>query len=86
MSVGESGLPSGLIRFRLPTSDSIHLSIYDARGRRVSQVIRNVDVPSGSLTWREATEPGTSLEPGVYFVSLFLSGSVPPAEGGSPFE
>jgi hypothetical protein len=63
--------PFGPIRFTVPSSGSVLLTVHDAAGRRVS-VVADQDFKPGQYTrtWDGRNDAGRLVSPGVYFVRI----------------
>jgi hypothetical protein len=64
--------PSTSIRFSLPEAMPVHLSVYDAAGRRVRQLVRGEEMGAGEheLRWNGQDDRGRTAATGVYFLQL----------------
>jgi hypothetical protein len=63
--------PRTTMRFTLPRSGQIELSVYDQRGRRVKQLV-SAGLPAGghSVDWDGTDGRGSPVASGVYFIRL----------------
>jgi hypothetical protein len=67
--------PRTTIRFDLAHTTSVHLSVYDARGRKVATLLEGT-LPAGSHTaiWNGADSAGRQVASGVYFYRFQADG------------
>ncbi len=67
-----SGNSYTTVRFALPRSGEVKLTVYDVTGRRVKTLINKKMFPAGvhSLTWPGIDENGRTVSSGVYFYCL----------------
>ena len=68
--------PKTQIGFQLTSSSLVDLSIYDAQGRRVKQLLSGFELPAGPhvITWRGQDDMGRSLPSGIYHASIEAKG------------
>lgn len=60
------------IQFSLATPERLSLTIYDANGTPVKQLLRNYPAPAGTfnVTWNGADDAGRKLPAGIYFYMI----------------
>lgn len=70
--------PQTLITYDLASAQSVHLAIYDARGRQVRSLVRGEVMPAGrhSLVWNGRGDDGRMMPSGVYLSRLQAGGVV----------
>jgi hypothetical protein len=65
----------GKVQFSLPSAASVHLAVYDVRGRLVRALARRTYSPGlHSIAWEPRSDDGTPLSQGIYFVRLDVEG------------
>jgi hypothetical protein len=63
--------PTTTVRFHLPKTSGINLSVFDVSGRRVTILAEGrIEAGTHSLTWDGRDERGVEVGPGVYFLRL----------------
>ncbi len=67
--------PTTSIRFQMPETHNVQLTIYDSQGRIVKQLIKNESMSRGEhvVTWDASDEIGNRVASGMYFYR-FVSG------------
>lgn len=68
--------PSTTIRFDIPTSGRVRVSVYDARGARVAQLVdQGYEAGSHTVRWTGRDDRGVAAGSGVYFARLEWNGA-----------
>jgi hypothetical protein len=64
--------PSTAIRFDLPSSGAVHLTVFDVAGRPVRRLLADSDQPAGQhqVTWDGRDDQGTLVASGIYFYQI----------------
>ncbi len=67
--------PMTVIRFALPTTQDVELSVFDVRGQRVRTLVHGT-MPAGhhEVTWQGRDEGGRQVASGTYFYRLATDG------------
>jgi predicted outer membrane repeat protein len=71
--------PATVIRFELAAAGRVQLALFDARGRRVTDLLdggERQDAGEHQLTWRGLDRRGRAIASGVYFLQLSVDGEV----------
>jgi hypothetical protein len=69
--------PTTTLRYMLPASGSVRLTVYDANGRVITRLVdENESKGAHSVTWNGRDARGASVSSGVYFAQLESAGEL----------